>query len=148
RNRDARYLLALSYINEADLSNAAVQLKSLLEYYPDDIDASLQLGGIYLAAGRSNIEYFRQAQELAAKILAKDPQNVSALILSGHASAGLQDSRSSVDLFEKALTLDPQNATLFVSLGTSQALQKNFSEAEQAFLKARQVDPKDKSAII
>ena len=148
RNRDARYFLALSYIGQLDFSSGAAQLKSLLEYYPDDSDASLQLGTIYLGAGRTNPDLFRQAQELAGKILAKDPQSIGALILSGNAAAGLQDYRSSVDFFEKALNLDPQNTAAFVSLGTSQALQRNYPEAEKAFLRARQVNPKDKSALV
>src|SRR5580692_3491388 len=35
RNRDARFLLALSYYNQANLNAAAKQLAALLEYYPD-----------------------------------------------------------------------------------------------------------------
>ena len=148
RNRDAHYFLALSYLNQKNMNAGAQQLASLLDYYPDDIEANLRLGNLYLVAGGSNAEYFRKADELAKRILSKDPQNVAALVLSGNASAGLQDYRTSVDLFEKAVSLDPQNAAAFVSLGTAQAIQKNFPDAEQAFLKARQVNPKDKSALI
>jgi len=148
RNRDARYFLALSYLNQKNMNAGAQQLSSLLDYYPDDIEASLRLGNLYLAAGGSNADYFRKADELAKRILSKDAQNVAALVLSGNASAGLQDYRTSVDLFEKAVSLDPQNAGAFVSLGTAQAIQKNFPDAEQAFLKARQANPKDRSALI
>ena len=148
KNRDAHYFLALTYLNEKNMSAAAQQLLSLLEYFPDDVEATLRLGNIYLAAGGSNAEYFRKADELAKKLLSKDSQNVPALILSGNASAGLQDYRTSVDLFEKAVALDPQNSSAFVSLGTAQAVQKNFPDAEKAFLKAREANPKDKSALI
>src|SRR5262249_8199518 len=148
RNRDARFLLAMSYEGQQDLSQAAAQLRSLLEEYPEDAQANLQLGAILLSVGRTNSQYFKQAQELASKVLAKDPKNVGALILSGNAAAGLQDYRSSIDLYEQALTLDPQNLAAFISLGSSQALQKNYPEAEDAFVKARQIDPKDKSALI
>jgi len=148
RNRDARYYLALSYINQKDLNAAGQQLISLLEYYPDDLEANLRLGNLYLTGGSHNSEFFRKASEIAQKILAKDSQNVDALILSGNASAGLQDYRASVDMFEKAVSIDPQNISALVSLGTTQALGRNFPEAEQAFLKARQANPKDKSALI
>src|SRR4051812_22403939 len=50
RNRDARFFLALSYYNQANLNAAGKQLVTLLEYYPDDIPAKLRLGNIYLAA--------------------------------------------------------------------------------------------------
>jgi len=147
RNRDARYHLAVSYVSQQDLANAVSHLRALLELYPDDIPASLQLGGIYLNAGRSNPDLFRLARETAEKILATDAQHVGAMILSGNASAGLQDYRTSVDFFERALSVDPQNLAAFISLGTTQALQKNYTEAEQAFLKAREVSPKDKAVL-
>ena len=146
--RDARSLLARAFEAQRDFAHAASELRALLEYYPDDPQANLQLGSIYLTVGHGNADYLKQAQEMANKVLAKDPKNVAALILSGNASAGLQDYRSSVDMFEQALTLDPQNPAAFVSLGTSQALQKNYPEAEQAFLKAREIDPKNKGAMV
>jgi len=148
RNRDARYFLALSYLNQQNMNAGAQQLASLLDYYPDDVEAGLRLGNLYLAAGGTNADYVRKADELAKRILSKDAQNVAALILSGNAAAALRDFPGSVDLLEKAVTLDPQNAGAFVSLGTAQALQKNNAEAEKAFLKARQASPKDKSALI
>src|SRR5207247_1875909 len=52
RNREAAYLLALCYINEGDLNQAARPLIGLLENYPDDEEASLKLGGIYVTSGR------------------------------------------------------------------------------------------------
>ena len=110
--------------------------------------ANLQLGTLYWRAGETNPDFFRDAQDIAKKILSTNANNVDALILSGNASAGLRDYRSSVDLFEQALMLDPENVHAFVSLGTSQALQKNYAEAEQAFLKAREFDPKNKSVLI
>jgi tetratricopeptide (TPR) repeat protein len=148
RHREARYLLALSFLGQQDLVRAATQLRSLLEYYPDDVPANLELGRIYLAGGRSTPELFRRAQEIAQKVLEKNPENVDALILSGNASAGLQDYRTSVDLFQKALALDPQNFSAYLSLGTTQARQKNYPDAEQAFLKARQINSKDKGVLI
>jgi tetratricopeptide (TPR) repeat protein len=147
-NRDVRYYLALSYLGQNDLNNAARQLAALLEFYPDDIDANIRLGGIYLTGGSANPDLFRQASAIAQKVLAKDPKNVGALILSGNAAAGLQDYRSSEDFFRQAIALDQDNTAAYVSLASSQALQRNFREAEHSFLKARQIDPKNKRAII
>ncbi len=147
RHRDSRFFLALSYFNEHDIGAAAKELRTLLEYYPDDVPANLQLAEILLGAGQSKPDYYHQAQELAQKVLSKEPQNAAALIVLGNASAGLQD-YNSADLFEKAINVDPQNIAAFISLGTAQALQKNFPEAEKAFLKAREVNPKDKTAIM
>src|SRR5688572_29530715 len=48
RNRDARFFLAVSYFNQGDLNSSAKHLTGLLEYFPDDVEANLQLGSIYL----------------------------------------------------------------------------------------------------
>src|SRR5581483_10159161 len=95
KNRDARYYLALSDFAQQNLNGAAQQLTKLLEYYPDDTEANLRLGNIYLAVGRADPKYFHEASDIAQKVLSKDPQNVGAFILSGNATAGLQDYRSS-----------------------------------------------------
>src|SRR5262245_30249802 len=90
RNREARYFLALTYFDLKDITSAAKQLTILLEYFPNDTQANLRLGNIYLSAGSGDSRFFRKAAESAEKILSKEPQNVSALILLGNASAGLQ----------------------------------------------------------
>jgi tetratricopeptide (TPR) repeat protein len=148
KNREARYLLSFIYLSAGNLNAAAQQLNALLEYFPDDVEGNLRLGTIYLTAGRSDAKLFRQASEIAQKVLTKEPENVAALILSGNAAAGLQDYKASVEQFEKAVTIDPANTAAFVSLGTSEVLQKNYEAAEQALLKARQLNPKDKSALL
>jgi tetratricopeptide (TPR) repeat protein len=148
KNLKARKLLVLCYIAQQDLRSAVKQLRAILEYYPNDNEAELQLGNLYLTGGRNDSALFREAQASAEKVLARDKNNVPALILLGNASAGLEDYQESVRWFEQAIDLEPGNLSAFVSLGTIQALQKNFAEAEQAFLKARKVNPKDKTAVI
>jgi len=61
RNRDARYLLAESYLGQQNANAAARQLNALLEYYPDDAQAQLQLGNIYLLGGQTDPKFVRQA---------------------------------------------------------------------------------------
>src|SRR5689334_22992916 len=81
RNRDARYLLAESYMAQLSPGEAVKQLNTLLEYYPEDVQAKLKLANVYLTAGRRNPNLVRQAQGIAESILAKDPKNVQALVL-------------------------------------------------------------------
>ncbi len=148
RNRDARFYLAKSYEGQQEFGRAITQLRSLLELYPDDVEANLELGRIYLMAGRTNSSFFKQAQDQAKKVLDKDPKNQAALILSGNAAAGLQDFDTSVEVLEKAAELDPKSSTALISLGATQVQQKNLPEAEKAFLKAREANPKDKAVLI
>ena len=51
RSRDALNYLAQSYIQQGDIESGAKNLHALLEYYPDDVEANLQLGRIFLGAG-------------------------------------------------------------------------------------------------
>lgn len=148
QNRDSRYYLALSFLHHHEPAPAAEQLKSLLEAYPDDVDATLQLGDLYLSFGGTNPQSFIQAKELAEKILSKNPQNIDALILSGNAATGLRDFNESAEQLERAISLDPENNGAYLSLGTSRTLQKNYPEAEKAFLKAREANPKDIATLI
>jgi tetratricopeptide (TPR) repeat protein len=148
RHKDARLFLARTLVATGNLNGAGGQLKALLEYYPDDPAGNLDLGNLYLIGGRTNPEYFKQAQELAKKILARDPNNVDALILSGTAQAGLKDLDASVDTFEKASSLDPQNTQALIDLGAAQVGKKDFAGAEKSLIKAHEANPKDSRAAL
>jgi len=148
RHKDARLLLSHVLAATGNLNGAVAQLKGILEYYPDDSAGNLELGSLYLVGGRSNPEFFRQAQELAKKILTRDPNNVDALILSGAAQAGLKDLDASVDTLEKASSLDPQNPRALMNLGAAQAVKKDYAGAEKSLIKAHEANPKDSRAAL
>ena len=147
-NREARFLLAQSYLAQQLYNEAARELQGLLESYPDDFEANLQLASIYIRGGSGDSRFFDEARDIAGRLLAADPQSVPALILMGHALAGLQDYRSAAETFEEVLSLDPENAAALVSLGSSEAMQDNFAQAEQAYLRAREADPGNKDALM
>ena len=93
RHRDSRYYLAMSYMYQQDLGRAVGHLKAIIEMYPDDVQASLDLGRVYLRAGmaQGNAEHLREAANLAQKVLAKEPQNLDALLLSANAATNQKD---------------------------------------------------------
>jgi tetratricopeptide (TPR) repeat protein len=147
RNQQALKLLAQSYFAVGDMDSGARTLNSLVEYYPDDVEANLQLGQIILGSGGNSPELFQAVRTRAEKVLSLQPDNVGGLILAGNAAAGLKDYSLAVEQYEKALSIDPKNASAFVSLGSSKAIQRNFKEAEDNFLKARSFDPKNRSVL-
>jgi tetratricopeptide (TPR) repeat protein len=148
KDRNTRYFLALSYLGQENLTEGVRQLRLLLEFYPDDIPTNLKLGGIYMAAGSTNPEFYRQAKITVEKVLAQEPANVAALILTGNILAGLKDFTHSAELLEKAISLDPKSVSAYISLGSTQVQAKKQTEAEKAFLNAREVEPKNKSVLI
>ncbi len=146
-NRDARYFLALCLLNLQDAQRATVHLRALLDTFPNDIPANLQLANIYLAEGSTEPEQFKEARRIAEKILTIDPQNVDALILSGSASLGLDNYGAAAVFFEKAVNVDPRNVYAFIKLGSTRMLQKRYADAEESLLKAREIDPTSKGAL-
>src|SRR5262249_10257642 len=133
-NRDSRYYLALSYEGEKNFVAAVKQLTTILDEHPDDVQANLALGNIYVAGGARNADLYRQAKEKANTLLSKEPQNVEALVLSGNASLGLSDFATAVKLFQEAIAIDPKNIPALIGLGTSRLLEKNLPEAAAAFV--------------
>src|SRR5205823_4734764 len=93
-------------------------------------------------------DLLRKAQDRAAKILSREPENVDAMILSGNAFAALKDYPASIERLQKAVIFSVQKATALVSLATVQIQQKKYSEAERNFLKAVALEPKSKPALI
>jgi tetratricopeptide (TPR) repeat protein len=143
RNREARFLLVDTYVNRGDLQSAARQLQSFLDYVPDDREASLKLGNLYLRDAAA----YGEINKITQKLLEKNDKDVDALILQGNVNAGLRKLPDSREDFQKATALDPNNPAALVGLGTTQALQQNFPEAEKAFLKAKELDPKNLGAL-
>src|SRR5262245_43418706 len=58
RNREARFKLAQCYANANMVGSAAKELRTLLEYYPNDLPANLQMGNLYLAGGGTDPQLF------------------------------------------------------------------------------------------
>src|SRR5262245_6430095 len=143
RHKEAGLLLSHILVASGNPGAAAKQLATLLEYYPDDATGNLELGNLYLADPGSDPGKFRQAHRLARKVLATDPTNVNALILSGVAEAHLSDFHASVNTLEKAISLDPQNPQALINLGAAQAVLKDFAAAEKSLIKAHEANPKD-----
>lgn len=146
-HRDSRYYLALCSLAQKDPASAYRQFTALLDAHPDDVEALLQVGSLYLAGGPSNPENYREAQRTADTILKKDPQNVRALLLASNALVGLKEFVLAQGVFDQALAAEPGNASLWISLGGMRVLQSRMDDGEKAFLKAREVDPKSKAAI-
>ena len=147
-DRDSRYYLALSFLNLPDLRAGVNQLRKLLEIFPDDAEANLKLGNIYLQGGPSNPALYSEAQKLAERVLAGDEKNVEALTLKGNSLAGLKDFEKAQLELTKATSLDPKNISAWISLGRLHLQRKNLKEAEEAFLTARSSDETSESAVV
>jgi tetratricopeptide (TPR) repeat protein len=146
-DRDSRYYLALSYLSLPDLGAGVNQLRKLLAIFPDDVEANLKLGNIYLQGG-ADPKFYEEAQKLAERVLAKDSKNVQALILQANSMAGLKKFDEALNVLKQATDLEPKNVSAWVSLGSLHLQRKDLKEAEKAFLTARSSDETSKSAVV
>src|SRR5262245_8261871 len=76
RFAEAHYMLAQSYHQQGLWLAAYQELVRTTEVQPDNLKAQIDLGGLQLAA-----RHFKEAQEKAEFVIAKDPKNVDAHIL-------------------------------------------------------------------
>ncbi len=77
------YKLGLSYLRTGQVREAFPVLAKSVELDPEQVDARVQLGNIYLL-GRDP----KKAREQAERALAKEPQNPSALLLMSSIQSG------------------------------------------------------------
>ena len=98
---------------------------------PEDVDAQMLAAILRILAGR-----FADAQDRAAKVLARNPQDVRATVALGNALAGLRDVDGAVAQLEEAIRLDPTRAGSYTDLGSLQLNAGRLQEAEAAYFQA------------
>src|SRR5687767_2396386 len=147
RHREARFQLAKSYMNQGLGGSAAKELRTLLDYYPGDVAATLETGTLYLAGAQRDPDLFRKAQDTAKEVLAKEPQNVNALILSANSLAGLQNFAAAIEQLEKAVRIEPNNLTAHINLGNLLIKQNRMADAEKILLQAKALDPRHRYVL-
>src|SRR5215207_6800707 len=101
-NREARLLLAETFLAKQDYNSAVEQYRKILLNNPDDREALLRMGGIFLMG---TAEVKKSAVEIADKLLGNNKDDVEALVLRGNAKAGLRDFTASRADFEHVISL-------------------------------------------
>src|SRR5689334_5935037 len=103
---EARYKLALSYVQTGDAGNALAESVRAADLLPDRADVQMHAAGMLILARR-----FEDARARAEHVLQKDPKNVDAQVTLGNALAGLKDLPGAVKEIEEALRLDPDRTS-------------------------------------
>lgn len=139
---EAHFGLSTVLERQGDLSQALLAAVRAADMLPARDDAQLRAGKLLLAAGQ-----FRDAKARADIVLARNPVNVDALMISGAALANLKDTDAAVAELEQATKLAPDEAGLRALLGSVQRASGNLPEAEKAFKNAVQIAPKSVEAL-
>ena len=141
KSGEARRRLAEAYDRAGEKRNAAREYLRAADLMPDDADVQLAAATVRLRAGQ-----FEDAKTAAARVLAKDPKNVRALLIRANAIAGTADLDTAISDAEDAIQLEPAAGDLYVNLGALNLQGERREEAEKAFRQAVKVDPGSASA--
>jgi len=128
---EARYKLALAYIEMNDGNRALDEAVRAADLLPDDVDAQIQAANLLIRAGR-----YADAQDRANAVLQRKPDDVRATVSLGNALAGLRDLDGAVAQLEAAIRLDPTRAGSYTNLATLQLGAGRLKEAETAYTEA------------
>lgn len=139
---DAHLQLARTYERMNNVRAALRQYIRAADALPDDRALQLKAGQVLLLAGR-----FDDAKGRASALLARNANDVEALLLHANALAALRDPDGAVTQIEEALEIDPQSSEAFVTLGAVRMQSGQAKEAEAAFRRAitlapSSIDPK------
>ena len=132
----AHLQLAKTYERMNNMRAAVRQYVRAADALPDDRELQLKAGQVLLLTGR-----FDEARGRAATLLARNADDVDALLLHANALAALRDPEGAVAQIEEALAVDPDSSEAFVTLGTVRMQGGQAKEAEAAFRRAVSLAP-------
>jgi tetratricopeptide (TPR) repeat protein len=132
---EARLFLAEALLAVGDRPGSATEFVRAADLLPDAIEVQLKAGNALLVANQ-----FADAETRADLVLKREPQNPQALLLKGHALAGLQRIDDAIKQIEEAITLNA-GAGAHTSLGMLQLHRGQGMAAETTFKRAVQAAP-------
>src|SRR5579885_616593 len=111
RNAQAHYRLGLTEVKTGEVINALRSLQRASELDPNNTDALAKLGELYLVIYASNPVTFKsqlsELNDVAKKLLAKDPQSYDGLRLSGLVDMLNKDYPAAIEKFKHANQIKP-----------------------------------------
>jgi tetratricopeptide (TPR) repeat protein len=112
------------------------EMKKAIALDPNNLDARLKLGNIYLANSQGHAEVIAEAEKLAQEILQKDPNNIEGHILMGGVYYSQKQKDKAFEELNHAVQLDPNRVESYLSLARFHIVNKELDKAEALFKKA------------
>lgn len=129
------------------LENGSVdQALNLFDSIPDELKSDTDMmclkASLLLSADRT-----KEASELAAELLAKEPSNISVLEINVMAAKKKGDKSKKNQIIKQILAVDANNPGANIELADEQALKKNWRNARDYYKKALAGDPDNTEAL-
>lgn len=134
----AIYGLGLIAERQGDWKSAFALYKNVVEQQPNNVDALVKVGQIFLAGNK--LDY---ALERSNKALGLDKSNIPALNLRAAIQIKLNDSKGALDYANQVLKLDPKNQDAYVVLATERIQAKDEQKAIEYLNKALAINEKN-----
>jgi tetratricopeptide (TPR) repeat protein len=135
RYGEAYYRLGLSELRLGRYVDAVRSLRRAVELQPDNLDATAQLADMYLAIyvrdPKKNPEFGKDLEQIAEKVLRKDPKAFLGLRIKGFLSVAAGDTKGALQAFEAANQVKPLSREIIVPFLQSLAVNDRFEEGEK-----------------
>lgn len=135
-NYKLRFLAGHNHWKMKRYENALSHLGRCLQIRPNDTNAMIDVGLIYL-----EMKKYNDAVRVGQKIAEKEKNNAMAYFIIGKARYGLGNFWGAKELLEKATSADFEMYAAWNELGKTFMMLKKYPEAEIAFATAYSVNP-------
>jgi tetratricopeptide (TPR) repeat protein len=136
KSADVHYKIAKCHLKLSNWASAYQELQRTIALEPQNWNAQLDLGQLYLGGGKAP-----EAKDQALMILKSNPNDLGAQILLANADAQLGNLEDALREAANAVSAAPNNADTYVNLAIIQQRALAFEDAEANLLKARKLSP-------
>jgi tetratricopeptide (TPR) repeat protein len=132
---EARYKMAQA-LERTNNRAALPEYIRAADALPDNREAQIKATQILLLSGR-----FEDAKTRASALLAKDPNDLEAMLLRANAMAAMKDPEGALAEVEQAMKIAPADSRALVGLGAIRQGSGDAAQAEAAYRQAIALDP-------
>lgn len=131
---EAWYRLGLTELQTGRIVEALRALQRAVELQPENIEAQAKVGeiymGVYSADPKRPPQYLVEADEMATKILERDPNSYEGLRLKGFVHLARKELKEAIAKFEAANAAKPDQSELQLTLAQAYLFDKQPQKAE------------------
>lgn len=136
----AHWGLARAYEGLQRVQEMVDELTRTTELDPNNLEARVKLGNLYLVGSRTRSDYVAQAERLAKEVLQKDPNHIEGHILMGGVFFAQNDRDKAFAELNRAIELDPKRVESYLSLARYYVVINDQVKAEETFKRAVSVN--------
>ena len=136
----AHWGLSKAYEGLQRLPESIEELRRTVALDPNNLEAKVKLGNVYVAGSRGDVQTIAEAKRFAEEVLQKDPNYIEGHILMGSVLFAQKLPDQAFAELNKAIELDPKRVESYLSLARFYVVTKDTTKAEETFKRAISVN--------